>query len=134
MIFPDGAAITDTLLDGNSNNVANGNATLLQPVPLGKPQIVNPLTIVSEPLLEQVGSSGRNHLRLAGILGWDITVDKSFNVTERTHLQLGWQSYNVMNDTNLGGYQNNIASRFFNTYTLTSTVNRQFQLFGKFSF
>lgn len=134
VIFPDGAAITDTLLDGNSNNVANGNPTLLQPVPLGKPQIVNPLTIVSEPLLEQVGSSGRNHLRLAGILGWDITVDKSFNVTERTHLQLGWQSYNVMNHTNLGGYQNNIASRFFNTYTLTSTVNRQFQLFGKFSF
>ena len=126
--------ITDLLLDGNSNNVVNGNATLLKPVPLGTPQIANPLSIVSEPLLEQVGSSGRNHLRLAGILDWDLGVNKNFRVTERTRFQLGWQSYNVMNRTNLGGYQNNIASRFFNTYTATSTVNRQFQVFGKFIF
>ena len=132
--FPDGASIGDLLLDGDSNVSVNGNVTKLRPVPIGQPQIVDPATIVSEPLLEQDGTSGRNHLRLAGIADWDIAVNKSFKITESKRFQLRWEAYNVVNRTNLGGYVNNFASAFFNTYTATSTVNRQFQISGKFIF
>ncbi len=133
--FPDGAAIPDQLLDGDSFDVVNGNATLLRPVPIGQNQIVDPSTIVSEPLLEQVGTSGRNHLRLAGLMDWDLAVNKHFKITESKSFLLRWEAYNVMNHTNLGGYLNNLADGpFFNTYTATSTVNRQFQITGKFIF
>lgn len=133
--FPDGNAIPDLLLDGDSNDVLNGNAKQLRPVPIGQTQPVDPTTVVSEPLLEQVGTSGRNHLRLAGITDWDIAVNKKIKITESKSLLLRWEAYNVMNHTNLGGYLNNLADGpFFNTYTATSTVNREFQIVGKFIF
>jgi Carboxypeptidase regulatory-like domain len=139
--FADGASINDLLLDGDSVDIngqptttLNGNATLLRPVPIGQPQKVDPTTIVSEPLLEQDGTSGRNHLRLAGITDWDIAVNKAFKITESKSFLLRWEAFNVLNKTNLGGYVNSFASPFFNTYTATSTVNRLFQISGKFVF
>jgi hypothetical protein len=135
--FADGASINDLLLDGDSNVSANGNATLLKPVPSGRPQLVDPATIVSEPLLEQEGSSGRNHLRLGGIADFDMAVSKKFRITESKSLQLRWEAFNVLNHSNFGGYINNLsnlANGTFNTYTATSTVNRQFQITGRFIF
>jgi hypothetical protein len=121
-------------LDGDSNVSLNGNATLLRPVPDGHAQIVDPTTIVSQPLLESEGTSGRNHLRLAGLMDYDIAVTKRISFTERFSLQLGWQALNILNHPNFGGYVNNFAASNFNTYTNTSTFNRQFQLFAKFVF
>jgi hypothetical protein len=135
--FPNGGSISDLLLDGDSNVSANGNATQLRPVPFGRPQLVDPTTIVSEPLLEQEGSSGRNHLRLGGISDFDMAVSKSFRITESKSFQLRWEAYNILNHSNFGGYINNLANLAngtFNTYTATSTVNRQFQIAGKFVF
>jgi hypothetical protein len=93
--------------------------------------------IASEPLLEQEGSSGRNHLRLGGISDFDMAVSKSFRITESKSFQLRWEAYNILNHSNFGGYINNLANLAngtFNTYTATSTVNRQFQIAGKFVF
>jgi hypothetical protein len=140
--FPDNASITDLLLDGDSNVVANGNATQLKPVPGGHNQIVDPLTIVSEPLLEQDGTSGRNHLRLAGLMDWDVAIAKRFKITESKSLLLRWESFNIMNHPNFGDYQNSLSSSAlfnpqfptFNTYQATSTFNRNFQLSAKFIF
>lgn len=134
VVFPDGNSISDLLLDGDSNVSLNGNATLLKPVPDGHAQIVDPTTIVSQPLLESEGTSGRNHLRLAGLMDYDIAVTKRISFTERFSLQLGWQALNILNHPNFGGYVNNFAASNFNTYTNTSTFNRQFQLFAKFVF
>jgi Carboxypeptidase regulatory-like domain len=139
--FPFGGSVTDLLLDGDSNVSLNGNATQLIPVPQGHPQKVDPTTIVSEPLLEQEGTSGRNQLRLAGIHDWDMAVSKRFRITESKSFQLRWEAFNVLNHSNFGGYGNNLANfsanpanNFFNVYTATSTVNRQFQITGKFLF
>jgi hypothetical protein len=136
LAFPNGGSISDLLLDGDSNVSLDGNATLLRPVP-DKPGInqpVDPTTIVSEPLLESEGTSGRNHLRLAGLMDFDIAVTKRISFTERFSLQMGWQALNILNHPNFGGYVNNFAASNFNTYTNTSTFNRQFQLFAKFNF
>ena len=136
VVFPDGNSISDLLLNGDSNVSLDGNATLLRPVPdaPGHNQIVDPTTIVSEPLLESEGTSGRNHLRLAGLLDYDIAVTKTIQFTERFRLQMGWQALNILNHPNFGGYVNNFAASNFNTYTNTSTFNRQFELFAKFNF
>src|SRR5262249_12321261 len=66
------AGITDLLLNGTNsggtvtNTAVNGNAAQLHPVPFFSTYTVPTTLPVSEPLLEQDGTSGRNHLRLDG--------------------------------------------------------------------
>lgn len=134
VVFPDNNSITDLLLDGDSNVTTNGDSTKLHPVPITLAAKAPVQTAVSEPLLEHDGTSGRNHLRLAGLTDFDIAVTKNIQFREGIGLQLGWQAFNVLNHPNFAGYVNNFASSNFNTYTTTSTFNRQFQLFAKFNF
>jgi hypothetical protein len=89
---------------------------------------------VSEPLLEQVGTSGRNHLTLDGLTNFDAAVSKRFLITERKALELRWESFNVLNHPNFAGYVNQFGSAQFNTYTSTATNARQMQLSARFTF
>jgi hypothetical protein len=89
---------------------------------------------VSEPLLEQVGTSGRNHLRLDGLTDFDAAVSKHIRFTERKALELRWESFNVLNHPNFSGYQNQFGRAQFNTYTSTATNARQMQLSARFTF
>ncbi len=132
--------ITDLLLNGTNNggttvNVpVNGNATQLHPVPFFA-SYVTPTTLpVSEPLLEQVGTSGRNQLRLDGLTDFDAAVSKRLRFTEHKSLELRWESFNVLNHPNFAGYQNQFGSAQFNTYTSTATNARQMQLSARFTF
>jgi hypothetical protein len=133
--------ITDTLLNGTSapaNGVVttalNGDATKLHPVPnlnSPAPQANMP---VSEPLLGNDGTSGRNHLRLAGLTDFDVAFSKLFKFTESKRFQLRWEMFNALNHPNLSGYKNNFASGAFNTYNSTATNMRQMQVSAKFIF
>lgn len=132
--------ITDTLLNGTANSntgvttAVNGNATLLHPVPnLNNPAQQANLP-VSEPLLGNDGTSGRNHLRLAGFTDLDVSFAKGFQITEKTNFQLRWEMFNTLNHPNFAGYSNSLASPFFNTYTSTANNMRQMQLSARFIF
>jgi hypothetical protein len=133
--------ITDTLLNGTANpangtvtTVLNGDATKLRPVPNlnSPPQQAN--LPVSEPLLGNDGTSGRNHLRLAGLTDYDVAFSKLFKFTETKNFQLRWEMFNALNHPNFSGYINSFASSNFNTYTTTATNMRQMQVSAKFIF
>jgi len=132
--------INDLLLNGTNNGGAttntlvNGNATLLHPVPFFTGYAVPTTLPISEPLLEQDGTSGRNQLRLAGFLDLDAEVSKTFHVTESKYFELRWEAFNVLNHPNFAGYVNQLSSSQFNTYTSTANNPRQFQLSGRFVF
>jgi hypothetical protein len=131
--------ITDTLLNGTANPAngtvttpLNGDASKLHPVPLGSaPMGTLP---VSEPLIGQDGTSGRNHLRLAGLTDLDLAFGKRFKITENKTFQLRWEMFNALNHPNFSGYVNQFASPNFNTYTTTATNMRQMQLSARFIF
>jgi hypothetical protein len=139
---PDGSSaviaigINDLLLNGGSNVSANGNAKQLHPVPLPvNTTFTEPSSFpVSEPLLEQEGTSGRNHLRLAGQTDLDAAFAKAFKVNERMHFDLRWEMFNVLNHPNFAGYNNVFGSSTFNTYNSTATNSRQMQLSARFIF
>ena len=132
----DSVGITDTLLNGTANP-ANGAITT--PLSGNAAKIhagagLAGATSVSEPLLGQDGSSGRNNLRLAGLTDLDVTFAKAFKVTERTNFILRWEIFNTLNHPNLSGYVNQFAAPNFNTYTTTATNQRQMQLSARFTF
>jgi hypothetical protein len=132
--------INDTLLNGTDVNGSttttplNGDATQLHPVPFHTGYTVPTSLPVSEPLLEQDGTSGRNHLRLDGLTDLDLQVSKLFKITESKSFQLRWESFNALNHPNFNNYQNNFASPIFNTYVTTATNMRQMQVTAKFVF
>jgi Carboxypeptidase regulatory-like domain len=132
--------INDTLLNGTDVNGAttttplNGDATQLHPVPFHTGYTVPTSLQVSEPLLEQDGTSGRNHLRLDGLTDLDLQVSKLFKITESKSFQLRWESFNALNHPNFNNYQNSFASPIFNTYVTTATNMRQMQVTAKFVF
>jgi Carboxypeptidase regulatory-like domain len=133
-------SINDLLLNGTNNGgntintLVNGNATSLHPVPFF-PTYTTPTTLpISEPLLEQDGTSGRNQLRLDGQTDFDAAFSKSFKFTESKYFQLRWEAFNVFNHPNFAGYINTFGSSQFNTYTSTATNARQFQLSARFVF
>ena len=132
--------ITDLLLNGTNNGAStvndpvNGNATQLHPLPFFSSYVVPTTLPVSEPLLEQVGTSGRNQLRLDGLTDFDAAVSKRIRFTEHKALELRWESFNVLNHPNFAGYQNQFGSAQFNTYTSTATNARQMQLSARFTF
>jgi len=132
--------ITDTLLNGTANantgvtTALNGNATLLHPVPnLNNPAQQANLP-VSEPLLGNDGTSGRNHLRLDGLTNLDLAFAKTFKFTETKNFQLRWEMFNALNHPNFGNYVNQFSSPNFNTYEGTATNMRQMQLSARFNF
>ncbi len=133
--------ITDTLVNGTSSPASgtvtttlNGDATKLHPVPnLNSPAPQANLP-VSQPLLGNDGTSGRNHLRLAGLTDFDVAFSKLFKFTESKTFQLRWETFNALNHPNFSGYNNNFASGAFNTYNSTATNMRQMQVSAKFHF
>jgi hypothetical protein len=135
----DGVGITDTLLNGTANPAngvvttpLNGDASKLHPVPQGIAQTGT--LSVSEPLIGQDGTSGRNHLRLAGLTDLDLAFGKRFKITENKTFQLRWEMFNALNHPNFSGYVNQFASPNFNAYTTTATNMRQMQLSARFIF
>jgi hypothetical protein len=132
--------ISDLLLNGTNNGstvvntAVDGDATKLHPTPFFNGYTVPTSLPVSEPLLEHNGTSGRNHLRLAGLTNLDVGVTKAFKLTESKQLQLGFQSFNALNHPNFAGYVNVLSSSQFNSYTSTATNARQQQLWAKFVF
>ncbi len=153
--------INDPALIGNAgtqNVRANGNTAQLHPVP------INPLStapfgpfgdpchrgvqtgapgcagdnalgfFLTQPLLGNFGTSGRNGLVLDGVKNFDFAVMKDTKITESKSLQFRWEAYNIFNHANFSGFNNTLTSRNFGLYTSTATNMRQMQGSLKFIF
>ncbi|MBV9182298.1 MAG: TonB-dependent receptor [Acidobacteria bacterium] len=155
--------ILDQALIGNAtgsgiNVRANGDASHFRPVP------INPLSTsafgpfgdpchrgvqtgaagcagdnalgfsLTQPLLGNFGSSGRNSLPLDGVQDFDFVAIKDTTITERKALEFRWEVYNIFNHSNFSGFTNILTSRNFGTYTSTATNMRQMQGSLKFIF
>jgi hypothetical protein len=97
------------------------------------------LPALSAPCLGCTGSLGRNQFRGPGQLFADMTLGKTFNITERMHLKFEWQAFNVFNRANFilatagGGAANH--NSFGNFGQAAGTLNpRQMQFDLKLSF
>lgn len=148
--------VSDILLDGNSVVRANGDVTQLHPV-VGSPTALGPFSNLcargvntstnaavictntsnfplTQPLLGNIGDSGRNKLYLAGFNNFDVAFSKDNKITEKTSLQLRWEMFNVLNHPNFSQFVNTLTSPNFGTYQGTATNMRQMQASAKFIF
>jgi hypothetical protein len=65
------------------------------------------------------GNLGRNAFRAPGLEQWDLSVDKSFHITERARIQFRSEFFNVINHTNLGIPNTNFGNSSFGTIRST---------------
>src|SRR6266700_321230 len=125
------AGVGDVQLLGAGTAWANGNATTFQPVAFGGQAGLGDIT---QPLVGNQGTSGRNHLRLNGLTDFDTAISKNFKVMEGKNLQLRWEVFNVLNHPNLSGFANTFTATNFGTYNSTATNMRQMQVAARFQF
>ena len=80
-----------------------------------------------QPLLGNVGTLGRNAIRLNGLTNFDWVILKNTQVNENLNVQFRSEFYNVFNNTSFAGFDNNLSSATFGTYSKTDTTPRQVQ-------
>jgi hypothetical protein len=143
--------ISDVALIGGGTELANGNGSAFTPaasgsaaaaaIPgpcnrgiLGSPPIPgNPTCAnvsnfpLTQPLLGNFGSSGRNQMRLDGLCNLDMGVYKNTRLNEKLTVQFRWETYNVFNHSNFSGFVNTLTAPNFGTYTNTATDIRKMQ-------
>ncbi|MFZ1010046.1 MAG: carboxypeptidase regulatory-like domain-containing protein [Candidatus Sulfotelmatobacter sp.] len=97
------------------------------------------LPTLSAPCLGCIGGLGRNQFEGPGQFVADMTLGKTFNLTERYHLKFEWQAFNVFNRANFllattgGGATNHLS--FINFGQAAGTLNaRNMQFDLKLSF
>ena len=135
--------IPDVALLGGGVERANGDANAFHPAPAGSaaaaaiPSLCArgvgagcantsgfPLT---QPLLGNLGDSGRNQLRLASFVDMDLGVYKDTHLKENVTLQFRWETYNLLNRPNFSGFVNTLTAPNFGTYTTTANGPRTMQ-------
>jgi hypothetical protein len=127
-----GLPFTPTL--GSSASL-NSDCCTLRPDLIGSPDVsnqnrnswFNPAAFGVPPPYT-FGNAGRNILRGPGLFRVDLGLMKSFQIRERTRLELLWEAYNAFNHTNLanpnGTVDSSTAGQIFNV----SDIMRRMQL------
>jgi outer membrane receptor protein involved in Fe transport len=121
-----GTYFTPTLSDASSLN----SVIALRPDRIGSGKVSNPnryewfnindFTNVAQPYT--YGNSGRNILLAPGYGEVDLTLAKSFVITERTHLQFQWMVFNALNRENLGSPNASITPGVSSSITGSGTI------------
>ena len=89
---------------------------------------------LSQPLLGNFGTMGRNVLRLNGERNFDWEVYKSFYLGDRFRVQVQAEMYNAFNNTSFEQVDRVIASPTFGQYTAVGQDARYFQLGARIVF
>ena len=90
---------------------------------------------LSQPLLGNYGTLGRNVLRQNGLTQYDLTLQKDFAITDRVKSQLQAQAFNLFNDMYFRAPGTSIfAPNTFGYYTDTSNNTRAITLVLRFIF
>jgi len=66
----------------------------------GLPVLINRACFVKPTTLGDIGNTGRNTLRLPGVIASDLSLSKSIRLSEKGSLQFRWEAYNLFNHTN----------------------------------
>ncbi|MBL8213348.1 MAG: TonB-dependent receptor [Bryobacterales bacterium] len=83
----------------------------------------------------EFGNVGRNTLNSPGIIGWDFSMLKNFNLkSDRRYLQLRFEWFNFPNHPNWGNPNTNVSSGGFGQITGTRNNMRQLQVGMKLNF
>jgi hypothetical protein len=87
---------------------------------------------LSQPLIGNYGTLGRNAVRINGLVNFDWNVYKTTRITERVSIQVRAEFYNTFNNTTFGfasGNPNwNITSPQFGQYARTEYNQRNMQV------
>lgn len=112
------------------NNLA-GSSILLQPTPAFTRRnfsnvqscVTSPCFDTSdfEPTTDFTGSVGRNAFRGPGFFGGDMSIRKTFAITERIGFQLGLNAFNFLNHANYGAPYPNTNNSIFGLAVVTQT-------------
>jgi outer membrane receptor protein involved in Fe transport len=89
---------------------------------------------LSQPLLGNIGSLGRNVLRVNGETNFDLNIYKNFNVTETAKFQVRAEFYNAFNNTSFQDVSRLITQQDFGQYTTVGQNARIIQLAARFIF
>jgi hypothetical protein len=89
---------------------------------------------LTQPLLGNFGTLGRNVHRLNGEVNQDLILFKNFAVTERAFFQIRAELYNAFNNTSFQEMDANITSPTFGNYLTTTGPGRWIQLGARFVF
>jgi Carboxypeptidase regulatory-like domain/TonB dependent receptor len=94
----------------NFGNVIGGNQQCINAAGPNNQQALNMLgaygcyivknTVLTPPALGHFGNMGRNIFRGPAFKNWDMSLSKMFNLTERFHLQLRAEFFNILNHPN----------------------------------
>jgi hypothetical protein len=77
--------------------------------------------MVAPPVVGSIGlESGVNYLTGPGINNWDLSLQKTFSIKERVHMQLRADAFNVFNHTQFSGVNSTITYASFTNLTPTN--------------
>jgi hypothetical protein len=82
---------------------------------------------LTQPLLGNFGTLGRNVLRMNGLTNFNWVILKNTPLTEDVNLEFRAEFYNVFNNTSFSQLGNDLSSAAFGTYNGTDTTARQIQ-------
>ena len=102
-------------------------------------RFVTPLPAANTPLAStspKGGNLGRNTFRGPGLTQWNVSVAKSFSLTELFKLQVRSDFVNLFNHRNFGNPENRMAAPTFgqNTRDQVATFGRQMLLSAHITF
>lgn len=89
---------------------------------------------LTQPLLGNFGSMGRNIVRLNGERNFDWNVYKNFNMSETVKFQIRAEFYNIFNNTSFQEASRTITAADFGQYTAVGQNARLIQLGARFTF
>jgi hypothetical protein len=77
--------------------------------------------MVAPPRLNSIGlESGVNYLTGPGIANWDLSLQKTFSIKERVHMELRADAFNVFNQTQFTGVNSTITYASLTNLTPTN--------------
>lgn len=106
----------------------NGQVVIVNGVPVVKPICSNTSNFpFTQPLLGNIGSMGRNSLRLNKFQDFDWAFYKNTKATERLSLQFRFEMFNVFNHPIFSRFVNTLSSPSFGQYQGTDIDSRRMQ-------
>jgi outer membrane receptor protein involved in Fe transport len=113
---------------------ANAPSTLTAPAAQGGISAYAASLGLSQPLLGNFGTIGRNTHRLDDSPNFDLNAYKNFFVTERVKAQIRAEFYNAFNNVSFQDVSRNISNAAFGQYTTTAQNARTIQLGARITF
>lgn len=124
-----------------SNNASLNSTITLRPDRIGSGKVAHPNTNewfnpadFTVPALYTYGDSGRNILLAPGYGEVDLSLAKSFVITERAHLELKWDVFNALNRANLGQPNPYVDTATAGQITSIVDFRRRMQIGAHFTF